>query len=31
MTHDWPEDIFDIENCFYMIVYFQAFENYYSK
>lgn len=31
MTHDWPEDIFDIENCFYMIVYFQAFENYYAK
>lgn len=31
MTHDWPEDIFDIENCFYMIVYFQAYENYYAK
>ena len=31
MSHDWPEDTFDIQNCFYMIVYFQAFENYYAK
>ena len=33
MTRDCPcpEDIFDIENRFYMIVYFQAYENYYAK
>lgn len=31
MTHNLPEDMSDIENCFYMIVCFQAFENYYSK
>ena len=31
MSHDWPKDAFDIQSCFYMIVYFQAFENYYAK
>ena len=31
MSHDRPEYTSDIQNCFYMIVYFQAFENYYAK